>query len=69
MSTFFKALEQAERDRNGRQRERASREPSSTAVPDAIGAPTAAAVEVTHAAETVPGGPRFDSAAGPVRIK
>ena len=37
MSLFFKALEQAELDRNGRQRERTSREPRSTPVPDATG--------------------------------
>ena len=52
MSMFFKALEQAERDGNGRQRERTSREPSSTAVPDAL--------------EAVParGAAPFESAAG-----
>lgn len=65
MSMFFKALEQAERDRNGRQRERTSREPSSTAVPDATGASTAPAVEVIPAPDPIPAGPRFESAAGP----
>ena len=64
MSMFFKALEQAERDRNGRQREQTSREPRST--PDATGAPTAPAVEVTSAAGPDPVGPRFESATGPV---
>ena len=49
MSMFFKALEQAERDRNGRQRERTSREPSSTGVPDANGAAASHAVEVVPA--------------------
>jgi capsular exopolysaccharide synthesis family protein len=65
MSTFFKALEQAERDKNGRQRERTSREPSSTVVPDATGASAAPAVEVISA-DAIPAGPRFDGAAGPV---
>ena len=64
MSLFFKALEQAELDRNGRQRERTSREPRSTPVPDATGAPTAPAVEVTSAAGWVPAGPRLESRVG-----
>jgi capsular exopolysaccharide synthesis family protein len=66
MSMFFKALEQAERDRNGRQRERTSREPSSTGVPDANGAAASHAVEVVPAPASAPAGPRFESAAGPV---
>jgi capsular exopolysaccharide synthesis family protein len=65
MSTFFKALEQAERDRNGRQRERTSREPSS-AVPDATGAHASPAVEVVPAPIPAPAGSHFESAAGPV---
>jgi capsular exopolysaccharide synthesis family protein len=65
MSMFFKALEQAERDRNGREREREFREPSSTAAPDATGgAPTAPAVEVTQADGPVPAAPPLDRAAG-----
>jgi capsular exopolysaccharide synthesis family protein len=64
MSMFFKALEQAERDRSGRQR--ASREPSSTAVPDANGAAVTHAVEVVPAPAQAPSTPRFESAAGPV---
>jgi len=66
MSMFFKALEQAERDRNGRQRERTSRQPSSTAAREAHGASTAPAVEVVSAPDPDPVPLRFDSAAGPV---
>jgi protein-tyrosine kinase len=61
MSMFFKALEQAERDRNGRQRERTPRKPSSTAVPGATGAAASRAAEVVPA----PVAARFESAAGP----
>jgi capsular exopolysaccharide synthesis family protein len=66
MSMFFKALEQAERDRNGRQRERTSREPASTAAPEAARASAAPAVEVMPPPGPGPVAARFDSAAGPV---
>ena len=66
MSTFFKALEQAERDRNGRQREGTSRAPSSTTVPDASGAAASHAVEIVSAPAQAPSPSRFESAAGPV---
>ena len=66
MSMFFKALEQAEHDRNGRQRERTSRERPFTAVPDTTGASTAPAVQVLPAPDPVVAGARFESAAGPV---
>jgi len=68
MSMFFKALEQAERDRNGRQREGTSREPSSTAAREAPGAATARAVEVLPPPDPDPAPLRFDSAAGPVPV-
>jgi capsular exopolysaccharide synthesis family protein len=66
MSMFFKALEQAERDKNGRQRERTSREPSSTAAREAPRGSTAPEAEVIPAWGPGPASSRFDSAAGPV---